>query len=158
VRVSDDEHLGAWDAARTRDLVHGLRDVRDVVLTNGPFLRVRAGGAGIGGVARAKGKKLQVEVHVESAPWIVVDAVEIRRAVGAGQGHSLAPKPSPSGALVADQKLTLDVERDDAFVVVVRGTKTLAPILGGDSQSAEPFAMSGPVWIDADGDGKSLGR
>jgi hypothetical protein len=158
VRVSDDDHLATWDAARTRDLLRGLRDLRDVVLTNGPMLRVRAAGAGIGGLARSAGKKLVVEVHLESAPWIVPDAIEIRRAVGPALLRPVAPRLAPSGALVTDEKLVLDVERDDAFVVLVRGTRSLAPIVGGDVGAPEPFAMSGPVWIDADGDGRSLGR
>src|SRR4029077_11591970 len=69
VRVADDAHLDSWDAARTQDLVHGVKALRDVVLTNGPMLRVTANGAPIGGVVRAR--NVQVTVHVESAPWVV---------------------------------------------------------------------------------------
>jgi hypothetical protein len=38
------------------------------------------------------------------------------------------------------------VKRDDALVVVVEG------------RAPGAWAMSGPIWIDADGDGESLGR
>ena len=65
-------HLGPWDAARTADVVRGVKGLRDVVLTNGPMLRVTANGAPIGGVA-SRAASTVVKVHVESAPWVVVD-------------------------------------------------------------------------------------
>src|SRR5262249_34830106 len=75
VRVDDDGHLAAWDAARTADLVRGVKVRRDVVLTNGPMLRVTANGAPIGGVASAKSRVVTVKAHVECAPWIEVDTL-----------------------------------------------------------------------------------
>ena len=40
VRVADDGPLDPWTAARTADVVRGVKVLRDVVLTNGPMLRV----------------------------------------------------------------------------------------------------------------------
>jgi hypothetical protein len=34
----------------------------------------------------------------------------------------------------------------------------MKPMYSGDDKELAPWAMSGPIWIDADGDGKSLGR
>jgi hypothetical protein len=34
----------------------------------------------------------------------------------------------------------------------------MTPVLGGDPKEITPFAMTGAIWIDADGDGESLGR
>ena len=83
VRVDDDGSLVTWSPAREADVVRGLRDRRDVVMTTGPFLRVTANGAPIGGVARATADKdFEVKVHVECAPWIAADRVSIVRASG----------------------------------------------------------------------------
>ena len=44
-------------------------------------------------------------------------------------------------------------------VFVSGGTKPMRPVLSANEDSEIlPFAMSGPIWIDANGDGKSLGR
>ena len=44
VRVAKEDALASWDGSRNADLVHGVRVLRDVVLTNGPFLRVGVDG------------------------------------------------------------------------------------------------------------------
>jgi hypothetical protein len=159
VRVSDDGQLRTWDAARTGDLVHGVKALRDVVLTNGPMLRVTANGAPIGGVA--KGRSVTVKVHVECAPWVDVDRVEIVRARSrtheSGNSKSVTPTPLPSGARGVDvtfERMRFDA--DDAFYVVARGNRPLSPVLAGDPKEITPWAMTGAIWVD--GDGKSLGR
>ena len=163
VRVSDDTRLSAWDAARTADVVRGVKVLRDVVLTNGPMLRVTANGAPIGGIA--KGRGVTVKVHIECAPWVDVDTVEIVR---------VRPRPDPDprastravtlavlasgsrGVDVTFERLRFDV--DDAFTVVAKGSRPLTPVLAGDPKDITPWAMTGAIWVDADGDGKSLGR
>lgn len=163
VRVAKDDALEAWDESRTADLVHAVKDVRDVVVTNGPFLRVTANGAPIGGIAKAKGGVVEVKVHVASAPHAAVEKIEVRT-VGAARvvgpaSIAVSPKPSASGALEVDATFRIRAGEDDAFVVVASGTKPMRPILwGGDDREIVPWAMTGAIWIDADGDGKSLGR
>ena len=86
----------------------------------------------------------------------------------------LPGKAGPSGALVDDVEARLmrpgkgaaPRERglralitEDTFVIVeVRGQKPLEPVLTGDAAEILPFAMTAPLWIDADGDGRALGR
>jgi antitoxin (DNA-binding transcriptional repressor) of toxin-antitoxin stability system len=167
VRVKDDQRLDAWSDARTDELVKSLREVRDVVVTNGPFVRIDAGGTGIGGVVKAKNHVVSATVHVECTPWMSVEELVVRRAVGAkGDGEetlklpvSLTKKERDGGTvLVADVPLRLTFAKDDAFVVIVRGAKPLAPVLGGDPTETLPYATTGAIWVDDDGDGKSLGR
>jgi hypothetical protein len=164
VRVADDGPLDPWSPARTADVVHGVKGLRDVVLTNGPMLRVTAGGTSIGGVAR--GPVVEVKVHVESAPWIVVDELRLLRASSpevspAGMTRPIKEKPNAAGALVADASFTVRAATDDAFVVVASGHQRMAPVLGaaaGADAEITPWAMSGAIWIDADKDGKALKR
>jgi len=166
VRVANDGPLEPWDEARSRDLVHGVRELRDVVLTNGPMLRVTANGAPIGGLTR--GHAIVVNVHVESAPWVVVDEVRVLRASRAGDDVSgavsetkrITPKLNSRGALVADVVFTLSVPSDDAFVVIASGHNPMLPVIapGASPEETAPWAMTGALWVDADGDGRSLGR
>lgn len=166
VRVADDGPLEPWDETRSRDLVRGIRELRDVVLTNGPMLRVTANGAPIGGVAR--GRAVEVDVHVESAPWVVVDEVRLLRASKvtgdaggeAAQTSAVTAKPNARGALAADVVFHVAASADDALVVVATGHRSMAPVMpaGGSPDEVTPWAMTGAIWIDADGDGHALGR
>jgi hypothetical protein len=177
VRVADDEHLAAWDASRTADVVRGVKMRRDVVLTNGPMLRVTANGAPIGGVARAKnvGGDVTVKVHIECAPWVDVDTVglvRVRDATvpldrGVDERH-VKLVPIRGGAMAADVVLRTRVKEDDALFVVASGSKPMTPVLAGgggapgssgaDAPELQPWAMTGAIWVDADGDGQALGR
>jgi len=162
VRVTKDDALDAWDASRTDDLVRTVRERRDVILTNGPFMRVTANGVGIGGIAAARGGLVDVKVHVSSAPFVAFDHAELRLAASGKvltpASVVLAPKVGPAGALEADVTFTVRATVDDAFVVIVSGTRPMRPMFGGEDREIAPWAMSGAVWIDANGDGKSLAR
>jgi hypothetical protein len=168
VRVADDAHLEAWDAARTADLVHAVKAVRDVVLTNGPMLRVTANGVPVGGLAAAqRGHVVTVRVHVEAAPWVDVDTVQVLRASEGAAGVAdarTAPTrhvtlaPTKAGARAADVTFVVHVAADDAIYVVASGSKPMTPVLAGDPKEIAPWAMTGAIWVDADGDGKALGR
>ena len=161
VRVGDDTHLDAWSPERTGDLVRGVRELRDVVLTNGPFLRVTANGAPIGGVA--KGREVTFRIHVEHAPWITLDRVRI---LSARTGAELAPTaplawrpgPLPSSAVGQDLVATVRFAEDDAVVVLADGATPMTPVLSGEAKEIAPYAMTGAIWVDANGDGEALGR
>lgn len=158
VRVADDTNLGAWSPARTADLVQGVKALRDVVLTNGPMLRVTAGTVPIGGLA--KGRRVTLKVHVECAPWVDVDTL---RVVHVRDGAPALTRPvklaaMPSGANGADLAVDVAVTADDALAVIVSGARPMQPVLSGDPLEISPWAMTGAIWVDADGDGKALGR
>jgi hypothetical protein len=160
VRVGDDTQLEAWDASRTADLVKGVKTLRDVVLTNGPMLRVTANDAPVGGVARARAGRVTVKVHVESAPWVDVDSVRLVHVRDGAPEAAQAVKlrPLESGAMAADVTFTVVTRVDDALAVVATGSKPMTPVISGDRAEITPWAMTGAIWIDADGDGRSLGR
>jgi hypothetical protein len=161
VRVSDDAHLDAWDSARSADLVRGIKVLRDVVLTNGPMLRVTANGAPIGGTAR--GPVVHVAVEVESAPWVEVDEVAVVRASGSRVAKRVVAKAVGS-VLRANVSFDVTVTEDDAFVVTASGTRALSPVLArtaadpAENKDILPWAMSGAIWIDARAKPRSLAR
>lgn len=156
VRMKDDD-IGAWNAARSAEMVRTIRETRDVVVTNGLFMRVSANGAGIGGIARARGGHVSVKISIESAPWIEPKHVKVLRTSGASESDVTAHL-NAAGALVANASFDLEARVDDAFIVVVSGDKPLSPVLPGDGAEIRPYALSGAIWIDADGDGHALGR
>ncbi len=158
VKVAQDDALDAWTDSRTQDIVHTLRESRQVVVTNGPFMKVTAGTAGIGGIVKAQGGKLAVVVTVESAPWIEVTHLAVMRASGTTVTKDVTPRANALGALVATARFELTFDKDDAFIVTASGDKTLEPVLSGDAAEIKPFAMSGAIWVDVDGDGHALGR
>jgi hypothetical protein len=162
VRVTHDDALASWDVTRTEDLVRTVRERRDVVMSNGPFLRVTANGTGIGGIAAPRAGVVEVKVHVVSAPFVVVDRAELRLVGNAkvmgSSAVALSPKKSAGGALEADVTFTVRAAADDAFVVIVSGTQPMRPMFAGDDRELAPWAMSGAIWIDANGDGKALAR
>ena len=158
VRVDDDGSLATWSPAREADLLRGVRDRRDVVLTNGPFLRVTANGASIGGLARTgAGGDVEVKVHVECAAWVSVDTVSVVRASGAAVApQPIALRPTAADGRAGDATFHLRAAADDAFVVVASAS---SPAPDASVDPASPTrAMTGALWIDADGDGESLGR
>jgi hypothetical protein len=160
VRVPDDARLEAWEAARTAALVRSIKAAHDVVLTNGPMIRVSANGAPIGGIAR--GRRVTLKVHIECAPWVKVDRVRVLRANDGSQASDDEKRvkltPLSSGARATDVTFALELDRDDALMVIATGDEPLSPVLAGGGAEIFPWAMSGPIWVDADEDGRALGR
>jgi hypothetical protein len=172
VRVADDDPA-RFDPA---ELVAGLRTRRDVVLTNGPFVTVRVGAVEQGGLVTLPKEGATLSIHVERAPW--VDVTELSLRVGDDvQTIPLTGVVGPSGALVNDvdarllrpgkraslpnpkeRGLRAQITGDTFVIVEVHGEKPLEPVLTGDAAEILPFAMTAPLWIDADGDGRALGR
>jgi hypothetical protein len=158
VKVAHDDAFESWSEGRTLEIVHALRETREVVATNGPFVRVTAGAAGIGGIAKAQGGKLGIVVTVESAPWVEVTHVAVMRASGATVSKDVTQHPNALGALTATVRFDLTFDKDDAFIVVASGDKPLEPVLSGDVSEIKPYVLAGAIWVDADSDGHSLGR
>jgi hypothetical protein len=180
VRVPEDDPARLDPTA----LVEGIAQQRDVVLTNGPFVSMRLGAAEQGARVSLGDKGAAVSellVTVERAPWIEVS--ELVLYVG---GEMLPPvalsgRAGSSGSLVDEVTFTLEragvakvgggkagglagrarkvaITGDTFIVAVARGARPLEPVLTGDAADILPFGMTAPIWIDADGDGKCLGR
>ncbi|MGH7280507.1 MAG: CehA/McbA family metallohydrolase, partial [Polyangiaceae bacterium] len=158
VRVADAQRPLAWNDQRTQDLVKGIVETRDTILTNGPFLEVDVNGAGIGGVATAKNGSIRIHVVVQAAPWVSIDHVGFALASGPTREKDITAKPNARGAMEATADFSLAVKKDDAIVIYAKGDKPLTPVLSGTPPEIAPYAMTGAIWIDANGDGVALGR
>lgn len=177
VRVPSDEPAQVLPG----DIVAGFQ-AGDVLMTNGPFVRITVegdeGGKGMGEVATAADGDYLVRVHVETAPWVVADTLNLY--VGTERVHSEAIE----GAGVHDFEVEVHAARDGVLLAEVTGNESMFPsvfpnevpplqftdVIGSLGSSfglasdpdalkpaltfvTSPYALTNPVWLDADGDG-----
>ncbi len=148
--------LGTDDPQRVRldALVAAVRAHR-IVVTDGPMIHFAADdGTPLGGtVHRAPGAgPLGLEVRVDAAPWVDVSSVHL---IANGVViDSVAVAPSDQVVRLT-RRFPVQPARDTWYVVVVRGTRDLSPVLPADNgHHATPFALTNPIWVDVDGNGR----
>ncbi|WP_438015602.1 hypothetical protein WMF18_32695 [Sorangium sp. So ce315] len=129
----------------------------------------------VGGVA--SGAPIPLEGARTTPAGALVDEIAIPVVLGGGGGRSPRPDARAGGAPGAGRPGqgasrpgqgasrpgqgahgAISVAEDTFVVVIVRGHRPLEPVLSGEPHEILPFAMTAPLWIDADGDGRSLGR
>jgi hypothetical protein len=129
--------------------------------TTGPIVDVSVGGIGMGEIAPAPGGKATLEVRVRAAPWVSVSRVIIYVAGKVTKTFEL-PKLPTSGPLAAivpierfHQKWPFQVANDTYVVVRIEGDQSLSPVVGGGKDvTVFPFAITNPIFVDVDGNGK----
>jgi hypothetical protein len=128
-------------------------------VSNGPIVNVRANGRGtMGDLVRAKKGKVELDVRVESAPWI--DVSEVRLVVNGERREPLKMEGGDGKAVRFHDDVEVTLERDAWITVEVRGKGSLYPVVqqraggGAADNAAFPYAMTNPIFFDVDGDGK----
>jgi len=124
--------------------------------SSGPFVEATIGDKSLGEVARAVAKKVTLSVKIRAAAWVSV--ARLRAYVNGRVAKELPIAPSNETERFAGE-ITLDTP-DDAFVVVrVDGDRPLPPVVGGPpAETLFPVAITNPIYVDADGDGKWKAR
>jgi len=125
--------------------------------SNGPILDLTVSGRyGPGDTLGAVGGAVEVAVEVWSAPWIEASALQL---YVNGEARSLPMRPlsqAPTRHLRADLALRLD--RDTFLVAELRGSRPLSPVVQASSEGADagvlPYALTNPVFVDVDGNGR----
>lgn len=139
-------------------VVTAVRDTRDVVVTNGPFIRANINGLGrIGSLITVKeeapGKPpvVRLEVEVQSAGWIPVDELEV---VANGEVVRRIPLEKTNNVLKYQGTIELFPTRDTWYVVIARGSVGMEPVVPRyKGTTITPFGFTNPIWVDVDGDG-----
>ncbi len=168
--------LGTDDPATLapEDLVLALQRGRNVV-SFGPFVRLEVDGAGVGDTLIVDGS-VTASVVVQAPTWIPFDSVELidgsTNTVLAGGPVTPATVPSGGGErLEVTLEHTFTPSADAWLTVIVRGGGSLFPgvpyntsdpagltlerLRAGDVEGpATAFAITNPVFLDADGDGR----
>lgn len=130
-----------------RDVVRALRQVRDVILTDGPFVRVETldGRSAIGRtVAPEPDGTVSLRVRVESPSWSAADVLEIVHADGRVEPVPIAWTRDAS---VVRGQAIVRVSAQERFVLFrARGTRPI-PVLV-DEPALYPLAITNPVYLD----------
>jgi hypothetical protein len=147
VRVPSDD-LPAFDAGA---FVQGVKGGR-VIVSGGPFLSASIGGKGPGEDASAPGGTAEIEIVVQAPPWMDVDRLVVIANGAEAHARDLGPGDAdPANPVVRFRgTIALRAERDTWYVVHVRGSRSLDPVVTG----ARPFAFTNPIFVDVDGNGR----
>jgi len=128
--------------------------------SNGPIVEFRVNNKYTSGdTLTATNRRVDVSVKVWSAPWIAVDEV---RLIVNGERRIILPVQTKKEVI---QKFSLpplgiSLEKDSYIVVEILGKESLFPVLqrvswsGYSGNATLPYALTNPVFIDVDGNGK----
>jgi hypothetical protein len=150
---------GKGDALDADALFQAVRKGRSFV-TNGPFIDFKVNAAAVpGDTLTAKDGKVDLSMKISGAPWISVDEV---RLIVNGERRIVFPVKAADEALEKFRlsSLGITLDRDAALVVEVLGKRTLYPVVqrqtadGLPTNAALPYALTNPIFIDVDGNGK----
>jgi hypothetical protein len=147
VKVQDD-HPHAVDALQLARAIKG----HHAFFTTGPFVTLLVNNGTIGDLVPARGGKVHAEVTVQAAPWVSVDRVTLYLN---GQEAKRWTVPAGTAPQRFHEAIDLTAPSDGYVVVRVDGEKPLAPVVGDRKTfTAYPFALTNPVFLDVDGDGR----
>ena len=102
--------------------------------------------------------KVKVSIEVRSAPWISVD--EIRLLVNRERKIVFPVRCQEERILKFQEEIGLSLKEDAYITIEVLGKKSLFPVLqrqaskGRLEEATLPYALTNPVFIDADGNGR----
>ncbi len=128
--------------------------------SNGPIVEFRVNNKYTSGdTLTATNRRVDISVKVWSAPWISVDEV---RLIVNGERRIILPVQTDKEVI---QKFSLpligiSLEKDSYIVVEILGKESLFPVLqrasrsGFSANATLPYALTNPVFIDVDGNGK----
>jgi hypothetical protein len=147
VKVQDD-HPSAVDGKQVAAALKAHR----AFFTTGPFVTLVVNNGSLGDLVPARGGKVHAEVTVQAAPWVSVEHVTLYLN---GQEAKRWAVPAGTDPVRFHEVIDLTTPKDGYVVVRVDGEKSLAPVVGDRKTfTAYPFALTNPVFLDVDGDGR----
>lgn len=136
-------------AAVEVDALTAALEAGQVVVAAGVTLRATVEAGGVEGRPGAEltGDQAVVRAEIRAPDWIVPDTVRVWR-----NGVAVVEEDLPDAAtagLWAERRWTLDVPEDSWIVVEVEGETSM----GSTWRGSTPYAITGAVFVDAEGDG-----
>ena len=151
VKLSTDTPANV-DLAELAAAIKGQR----VVVSGGAFIEASVGETSLGQVAAAPSGSAALTIRVQAPTWVDLDTLEVIIG-GVDKGkvvHTIkldASTASASNPAVRyEGELTVSSTSDTWVIVVVSGSGSLAPVVRGE----RPFAVTNPIYLDVDGNGK----
>jgi hypothetical protein len=106
----------------------------------------------------ARNGTLDIWIEVQSAPWVSVDEV---RVIINGERKIIIPVNAPREKILKFQdSISLDIQCDSYIAIEVLGKETLFPVaqrrsrIDGYDSRPFPYALTNPIFVDVDGNGK----
>ena len=150
-----------WKKSRELDekaLISALKKGRSFV-SNGPLVEFKINGKySPGDTLTARRGKADIWLKVQSAPWVSVD--EVRIFVNGERKIVIPIKTQPENIVKFQDTTRLDLQRDAYIVIEVAGKRSLYPVSQskrdriGIAGGPLPYALTNPIFIDVDGNGK----
>lgn len=146
-----------------REILESLKAGR-VILTNGPFMDVKVEGKGPGSLVKAVDGHVNVEMKVWAANWVSTYSYQIdqdgsflRSIMHPGVG-SREPMRYPREEMNDTPLIRVRCSKDCILNFLVLGSQPLSPVVSpfgrGEQGQVYPYAITGPIFVDADGDGR----
>ena len=142
----------------TSALIQAMKQGQSFVST-GPIIEFRVNNTSIpGSTITVEEGKLDVGIKIQSAPWVSVDEV---RVIVNGERKFIFPIKAPREQILKFQdRISLNLEYDSYVAIEVLGSETLFPVVqrrlrkGGYKCGPLPYALTNPIFVDVDGNGK----
>jgi hypothetical protein len=113
-------------------------------------VRFQLNGAGIGELAT--GRRVRGEFQVDAAPWVSVSRVTLYLN---GTPYRVWDVPDGTAVTRLREQVSLIVDHDAYLVLRVDGDRPLEPVVGEPgSFEVYPLAITNPIFVDADQDGR----
>ncbi|HMA53836.1 MAG TPA: CehA/McbA family metallohydrolase, partial [Acidobacteriota bacterium] len=140
-------------------LIAAIRQGRSFV-SNGPIVAARANRkATFGDMVAAKKGRVDLDITVSGAPWL--DVSEVRLIVNGERRPPLVLKGGDGRTIKFRDRVRVDMPGDGWIAVEVLGSRSLYPLIqqrsgdGTPADAAVPYALTNPIFVDANGDGRS---
>lgn len=109
-----------------------------------------------GDVFTAREEKINVWLKVQSVPWVTVDEVRI---IINGERKIVFPlQNSKNSILKMEEEISLKLKQDSYIAIEVFGKNSLYPVLQAANRGLRnatfPYALTNPVFVDVDGNGR----
>ena len=123
-----------------------------VFTTYGPFIQFTVNGKGMGETVQAERASVRLKLEVYAADWIDVDRVLV---IVDGDVVETIPVPETREILRLKDERKIPVRTDGWIALRVEGDDSLAPIVPDKDRPILPIAVTNPVYVDVDGDGRA---
>ncbi|MCP4248861.1 MAG: CehA/McbA family metallohydrolase [bacterium] len=144
---SSTDDPGRIDVAEVAAAVKGQRLFTSI----GPFVEYWVDDRPMGADVKAADGSVELRIKIQAASWVDCDRVKI---VINGDVVRELPVPDTRQVERLDTTVEVAVPRDCWLTLLVEGDDSLAPIVHDQGRPVRPLAVTNPVWIDADGDGR----
>lgn len=112
-------------------------------VSGGIFVTAKLGNAGPGDTVTGAGSPMNLDVMVQAAPWVDVDAIDVVVDGTTVDTIPIMPGDAQGSVIRYQKQIPIQVRATGGFVIVAAyGDKDLQPVHGG-----KPFGVANPIYV-----------